>query len=81
VSSRASRCRVDAAKACEEDGPGSERGRGVVFYFLCVDASAIHAEFAAVGVSLKPAEVTFYGMNQLSLSESVGYSICFGESG
>jgi len=63
--------------ACDEDGPASERGRGVVFYFLCVDANAIHAEFTAAGLPLKPPEVAFYGMNQLSVTDPDGYSLCF----
>jgi uncharacterized glyoxalase superfamily protein PhnB len=77
-------CRVERGgaalmlqQACAEDCPAAERGRGVVFYFLCVDANAIHAEFTAAGLNLKPPEVAFYGMNQLSLTDPDCYSLCF----
>jgi uncharacterized glyoxalase superfamily protein PhnB len=63
--------------ASEKDGSPSERTRGVIFYFFCTDADALHAEFAAAGLTLAPPEKTFYGMNQLSLTDPDGYSLCF----
>ena len=78
-------CRVehgDAAlmlqQACpEEDGPAANRGRGVVFYFLCDDADAIYSRMTAEGLHLDPPEVAFYGMKQLYLRDPDGYTLCF----
>lgn len=67
-------------QACDEDGPAAGRGRGVVFYFLCADASAEHERLQALGVNVAPPEVAFYGMNQLVLTDPDGYELCFQNS-
>jgi len=63
--------------ASEKDGSPSERTHGIIFYFFCTDADALHAEFTAAGLALDPPQKTFYGMNQLSLNDPDGYSLCF----
>jgi uncharacterized glyoxalase superfamily protein PhnB len=64
-------------QACDEDGPAEGRGRGVEFFFTCDDADALHAEFAARGLSLASPAVAFYGMKQLILKDPDGYELCF----
>ncbi len=64
-------------QACDEDGSPEGRGRGVHFYFNCEDANAEHARLAGCGLKLDPPQVTFYGMNQLYLTDPDGYEHCF----
>ncbi|MEQ8790369.1 MAG: VOC family protein [Pirellulaceae bacterium] len=64
-------------QACDEDGPSDARGRGVVFFFHCDDADALHAELQARGLQLDPPRLAFYGMNQLFLTDPAGYELCF----
>jgi len=66
---------LQQTSANSEAGP--KRGQGVIFYFLCADANAIYAELKLAGLELDPPKVAFYGMNQLSLSDPDGYSLCF----
>lgn len=64
-------------QAGEEDGPAENRGCGVVFYFLCVDAEALYGELSDAGLQLQAPQVAFYGMNQLYLTDPDGYQLCF----
>jgi uncharacterized glyoxalase superfamily protein PhnB len=64
-------------QAEEEDGPAEGRGRGVVFYLVCDDADAMHAELSERGLTLDPPTVAPYGMKQLYVPEPDGYAICF----
>jgi uncharacterized glyoxalase superfamily protein PhnB len=60
-----------------EDGSAEGRGRGVVLYFVCDDADAVHREFAAGGLSLPAPAVAYYGMKQLFVPDPDGYAVCF----
>lgn len=64
-------------QACDEDGPAEGRGRGVVFYISCADASAEYERLQASGVNVAPPQVAFYGMNQLVVTDPDGYELCF----
>lgn len=64
-------------QACPEDGEPGERGRGVVFYFICDDADAMHAELTARGLELAPATTAPYRMRQVELADPDGYQLCF----
>jgi hypothetical protein len=64
-------------QADAEDGPAEGRGRGVAFYFLCDDASTMHAELRSRGMQLNPPTIAYYGMEQLFVPEPDGYFICF----
>lgn len=64
-------------QACDEDGPAAGRGRGVMFYFSCADASAEYERLQASGANVAPPQVAFYGMNQLVLTDPDGYELCF----
>ncbi|HZZ29271.1 MAG TPA: VOC family protein [Pirellulales bacterium] len=64
-------------QADAEDGPAEGRGRGVMFFFHCDDADAMHAELLANGLKLDPPQVAFYGMKQLFLKDPDGYQLCF----
>lgn len=64
-------------QSCAEDGPAAGRGRGVVFYFQCADASAEYSRLTALGLRLRRPEVAFYGMNQLFVHDPDGYELCF----
>jgi catechol 2,3-dioxygenase-like lactoylglutathione lyase family enzyme len=77
-------CRVERGgsalmlqQASEENGPITDRGCGVEFFFLCDDADALHAEFHSRGLDLKHPKVSFYGMNQLFVKDPDGYQLCF----
>jgi uncharacterized glyoxalase superfamily protein PhnB len=63
--------------ASEKDGSSAQRTHGVIFYFFCTDADALHTEFTAAGLTLAPPQKAFYGMNQLSLTDPDGYALCF----
>ncbi len=64
-------------QATEEDGPASERGRGIGFYFNCDDVEAMYAEVTSRGLMVNPLKVTYYGEKQLSLRDPGGYSLIF----
>jgi catechol 2,3-dioxygenase-like lactoylglutathione lyase family enzyme len=64
-------------QADEKDGPAQGRGRGVMFFFGCDDADALHAELVANGLKLDPPQVAFYGMKQLFVKDPDGYELCF----
>jgi uncharacterized glyoxalase superfamily protein PhnB len=65
-------------QACpEDDGPAEGWGRGVVFYFNCDDAAAMHADLASRGLSIAPPQAAFYGMNQVRVRDPDGYELCF----
>ena len=64
-------------QACDEDGVPPGCGRGVHFYFTCLDANAEYSRLADCGVSLNPPNLAFYGMNQLYLKDPDGYELCF----
>jgi catechol 2,3-dioxygenase-like lactoylglutathione lyase family enzyme len=64
-------------QADAKDGPAEGRGRGVMFFFWCNDADAMHAELVANGLKLDPPSVAFYGMKQLFLKDPDGYELCF----
>lgn len=64
-------------QACDEDGPAAGRGRGVVFYFSCADASAEYERVRASGVNVAPPQVAFYGMSQLVVTDPDGYELRF----
>ena len=49
----------------------------VVFYFVCHDVDAIHAEFAQRGLELDPPVEAHYGMKQLPIPDPDGYAIVF----
>jgi len=77
-------CRVERGgsavmlqQACDEKATVTDRGRGVEFFFLCDDADALHAEFRARGLDVKPPKIAFYGMNQLFIKDPDGYELCF----
>jgi len=61
----------------EEDGPAEGRGRGVGFYFNCVDADAMHADLASRGLPVAAPQASFYGMNQIFVKDPDGYELCF----
>ncbi|MEX0725712.1 MAG: VOC family protein [Planctomycetaceae bacterium] len=62
---------------CNEDPPGSTRGKGVTFYFLCDDADAVCREITARGVAASKPVVADYGMNQTFVTDPDGYALCF----
>lgn len=64
-------------QACDEVGPAAGRGRGVHFYFSCADADAEYARLRSLGLNVSPPQVAFYGMNQLVLTDSDAYELCF----
>ena len=64
-------------QAGEEDSPAEGRGRGIIFYFVCDDAAAIHAEISRRGLRLPPPKIAFYGMNQIFVTDMDGYRLCF----
>jgi glyoxylase I family protein len=64
-------------QACNEDGPISVRGRGIIFYFNCHDVDARYAEVVARGLTVNLPQVVFYGEKQLSLRDPDGYGLCF----
>lgn len=64
-------------QAEEEDGTAEERGRGVSFYFVCVDADAMYEELSGRGLELDRPIVAPYGMKQLFVPEPDGYAVCF----
>lgn len=61
----------------EDAADGERPGRGVVLYFVCDDAEALHAEFASRGVAVSPPQVAYYGMRQLFVPDPDGYEVCF----
>jgi uncharacterized glyoxalase superfamily protein PhnB len=61
----------------DEDGPAEGRGRGVGFFFICDDASAMHADLASRGLAVAPPKAAFYGMNQIFVKDLDGYELCF----
>ena len=66
---------LQQVSATKNDEP--KRGHGIIFYFLCADANAIHAELKSAGLELEPPKTAFYGMNQLEFPDPVGYALCF----
>jgi uncharacterized glyoxalase superfamily protein PhnB len=78
-------CRVERGGAClmlqqaeaDEDGPAGERGRGVVFYFICEDADAMYRDLTGRGLELNKPSIADYGMKQLAIPEPDGYNLCF----
>lgn len=60
-----------------EDGDLSHRGRGVVLYFLCDDADAMHAELTTRGMKLSAPQTAEYGMRQVEIVDPDGYDLCF----
>ncbi len=64
-------------QACDEDPPAADRGKGVVFYFLCEDADAMHRHITDRGVRATKPKVAFYGMNQTFITDPDGYELCF----
>ena len=60
----------------EEDGLADGRGRGVVFYFNCDDADAMHADLTNRGLAIAPPVAAYYGMNQLFVKDPDGYELC-----
>ncbi len=60
-----------------EDGEPQGRGRGVVLYFVCDDADAMHADLTARGLDLPEPETAYYGMRQVSVVDPDGYDLCF----
>ena len=78
-------CRVQRAGAAlmlqqdcpDEDGPVAGRGRGVVFYFICDDVDALHAEFTSRGVSVAPPTNAHYDMRQIRVPDPDGYDVWF----
>jgi len=77
-------CRIERGGAelmlqqmCDEDRFASPRGDGVVFYIHCDSADALYEELSSRGLTVQPPETAFYGMRQLCLTDSDGYSLCF----
>lgn len=77
-------CRIERDRAalmlqqdCPEDAPAGERGRGVVFYFICDDADALHAELSARGLSPDAPTTAYYGMRQFRMPDPDGYDVWF----
>jgi len=64
-------------QAEEEDGPAEDRGRGVIFYFICDDADTIYTELISRGLELSPPAIAYYGMKQVIVPEPDGYNLCF----
>ncbi len=65
---------------CDEDPPAAQRGKGIVFYFLCDDADAVYREITERGVTATEPAVAFYGMNQTFVTDPDGYELCFENS-
>ncbi len=63
-------------QAEEEDKPGRP-GQGVVLFFLCDDANAIHSDLVARGLDLPEPQTAYYGMRQVSVRDPDGYDLCF----
>jgi uncharacterized glyoxalase superfamily protein PhnB len=70
-------CSLMLQQAEEEDGPAENRGRGVIFYFMCDDAERMHEEFTARGLELKAPTTAHYGMRQVELTDPDGHVLCF----
>ena len=64
-------------QACDQDPPASERGKGVIFYFICEDADATHRHITERGVQATKPKIAFYGMNQTFVKDPDGYELCF----
>lgn len=60
-----------------EDGPAAGRGRGVCFYFNCDDVQSIYSEFTERGLTIRPPQAAFYGLNQIFVTDPDGYELCF----
>ena len=60
-----------------EDGPVDQRGRGILFYFVCEDVDRIYEEFTERGLSLASPETAYYGMRQVHVPNPDGYSLWF----
>jgi glyoxylase I family protein len=70
-------CSLMLQQAEPEDGHAEGHGRGVVLYFLCDDADAMHAELMSRGLLLKNPTTAYYGMRQVELRDPDGYQLCF----
>lgn len=69
--------RLMLQQACPDDPPASERGKGVVFYFICEDAAAVYQEITRRGIEATQPTATFFGMNQTHVTDPDGYALCF----
>ena len=70
-------CSIMLQQEEEEDRPFDQRGKGIVFYFVCKDADVIYQEFTERGLSLRPPTTAYYGMRQIHVAEPDGYNLCF----
>jgi glyoxylase I family protein len=64
-------------QSTEEDGPAEGRGRGIGFFFICDDVSAIYTDLSGRGLRVDPPQIAFYGMKQLFVKDPDGYELCF----
>lgn len=71
------RCSLMLQQGEAEDGSAVGRGRGVVLFFLCDDADALHAELTSRGMQLPQPQTAYYGMRQVELPDPDGYQLCF----
>ena len=62
---------------CADDPPAAERGKGVVFYFICDDAQEYFQEITERGIQASKPSVSFHGMNQTMVKDLDGYQLCF----
>lgn len=62
---------------CDADAPAAERGKGVVFYFICEEADAVYDTIKARGMQATEPAVAFYNMKQTFVTDPDGYELCF----
>lgn len=65
----------------EEPDVGRNRHHGdTVIYINCEDVEAVYNKLTSDGMTLDKPQVTDYGLTQLYLADTDGYSICFQSS-
>ena len=53
------------------------RPRGVILYFICDDADAMHTDLVSRGLEVDEPNTVFYGMRQVTVFDPDGYEVCF----
>ena len=46
-------------------------------FFACPDVDAAFAELSSLGLTVRPPQITGYGMKQIYLHDPDGYNLCF----